>query len=318
MASYLDRIFADATLSENYNSQAYLNLLEALKIADETITRRIFATKGQWTKTKLNEIKALINHEIGQAYGGLFAGIADEAVEMANVSYGLMIGSLGTLLPIASMNEIANSKRLIQGYEFKELFDLTGENHARQLRREVAAGVSQGLTAEQIVNLYNIKSDSLSKGQITSNLRTAIFEAKRAGRDKAYEKLEKSGVIVGYEYVSTLDSNTTIWCREHDGRFYKTREEINKDLNHHFNCRADRVARTQNEIDRSRASETGAVDDTNYEKWYLSQPKDFQGKTLTNRQYELFLKGKYKVKSLADITKKQSLESIKSGLKQYL
>ncbi len=314
--TYIDLSFQEATLFENYVSKGYSDYLIALKLADERITQRILATKGEWTKTKLNDIKRAINEEISMAYGGLFESMQEESVTTANLVMGAVLGNEGTRISKSVMNDLLNSKRDIIGYTFKELFNLTEENQARQLRVIVSSGVSQGLPTDEIIRNYNIKSDKLSRGQLKSNIFTVISHSRDAGRHEAYKSLEDDDITRGYEYEATLDGRTSQYCRIHDNnKYYKSIEEIEHLIKVHFNCRSVFIPLPSlNLSSGQRASQFGATKHKNYESWYLSQDDNFHKTTLENKKYNAFLKGKYKVKSLADITKSQDLESIKKSL----
>ena len=312
--NFLDKLFTEATLFENLETQGYSDLIIALKLADEKITDRILKTKGEWTKSKLNEIKRLINDEITKAYGGLFGTLQDEVVETANLAYGYMLGTFATRLPKKVLEELVNSNRDIQGYTFKELFKLNEDNHARQLRVVLASGVAQGLTVDQIINNYNIKSDKLSKGVIAGNIFTVLAETRQQAHFKAYKDLEDMGVVEKYEYNSVLDSNTTLYCREHDGKIYDSIEAISKDIKVHFRCRSMALPLGEDTDPSLRASETGLTQQKTFEDWFINAPREVQKATLTNKKYEALLLGKYKVKSLADINKKTNLATVKRVL----
>ena len=124
------------TLLELYKSKGLTDTQINLKLALDKINQRILKTKGTWTRQKLNEVKKLISNEISNSYGGLFETMQDESVAIANISNGAILGSsLTSSLPTFAINDLMNSNRDIQGYTFKELFKLTEDNHARQLRR---------------------------------------------------------------------------------------------------------------------------------------------------------------------------------------
>lgn len=305
----LDKIILESTLFENYKGKSYDSLLASLKIAEQNILIQLAKTKGEWTKKRLNDMRKLIDEEIQKAYGGLFASLQDEGTEVASLVYGYYLNELGKSVPVAVAEQIVNSNRNIQGYQFKELFKISEEQTARALKVLVASGVNQGRSIDNIIRDFEIKSDKLSKANIRTNINTFIGESRTIARHQSYKELEKSGVIKSYEYFATMDSGTTIWCREHDSRKYDSLDEIEKDLHTHFNERSVALPITDNEEENERASQFGATTGS-YEKWFLDLPKDVQRSTLTNRQYENFLKKKYNVKSLNDITKVQSLGSI--------
>ena len=169
MIDFYNLTLAEQSLFYNYQSKGYDELLTALRLADEHISAKILKIPDDtWTKAKLNEIKRTIEDEIQASYGGIFEAMQKESVESAQIVMGATIGDVAVKLPKSTISDLTNSNREIRMgqdavYSFKELFKLTSDNHARQLRVVVASGVSNGLTSTQIVREYGIKSDALSK-----------------------------------------------------------------------------------------------------------------------------------------------------------
>ena len=309
----LDLNMKEQSLFEIYNSPAYNDTFIALKLADEKIQKAILKTKGDWTKKKLNEIKAEINNEINKAYGGLFENMQTEVSAVSQVIAGAYVSNYS--LPNSVIDDLINSNRQIQGYGFKELFDTTEANHARQLRVLLSSGVAQGQTALQIAREIGVKNSKLSKGQLKTNIYTTIADSRAVARHKSYEQLEKEDIIKGYIYDATLDGRTTIYCREHDQRkYYKPINEISHLINTHFNERSVFRPITETTQDSRRASQLGQVENQNYETWFKSQSKEFQKSTLENRRYSDFLNNKYKVKGLSDLNGSVDLKEIKTLL----
>lgn len=319
--NFYDLTLAEASLFENYKSKGYDDLLTALRLADEKIISDIYKTKGEWTRKNLSSVKRSINTEIGNAYGGLFESMQDESVETAQIVLGASLGKIGADLPKAVIDDLIGSKRLIRMseesvYEFKELFGLTSNNHARQLRVLISSGVAQGKTVNQIIRDYNIKSDKLSKGQLKSNIFTVIANSRDEGRYVAYKQLEDEGIIEAYLYDATLDSSTTIYCREHDQRKYFDKiENIQSEIKVHANCRS--IFRPIPLLDQegsTRASQIGETEELPYSQWYAKQSDSFKKSTLTNRRYNAYLKGNFKVSGLSDLNKKVPIETIRKEL----
>ena len=317
MLNFYDLTMREQTLYENYVSKGYSDLQIALQLADERITNRILKSKGDWTKAKRREIQALIQEEISSSYGGLFESMQRESITSAQVVLGATIGKVSAELPKAVISDLMNSQREIRMsesavYTFKDLFKLTEDNHVRQLKTLIASGIAQGQTAAQIVNEYTIKSELLTKGQIVGNIYTVISNSRDGGRYVAFKQLEDEGIIEGYIYDATLDSGTTVYCREHDQRVYNQPiEEIQKYIKVHARCRS--IFRPKPILSQSetRASQVGEVASEPYSKWYDRQSDEFKQSTLTNRNYNKYLKGQYKVKGLADIDKPTDLNVVK-------
>lgn len=327
MPSIYDINLASATLLEQYESQGYNDLLQALFLANDTIERNILKTQGVWTQRKLNEIKRLIDAEIGNAYGGLFASMQEESLAIAEINMNAVLGysSLATSLPKGAVDDLIKTTRPIQmsfnektkqatEYTFKDLFKLTEENHARQLKVTLAGGVAQGLTPAQIIKQYGIKSNALSKGQVKSNVFSVVTDSKNEGNYQGYKELESRGLIKYYEHVSVLDGGTSPICRSLDGRkYYMSIDEIPQGFKPilHGNCRSQLVPRTE-DSDQLRASQDGVIPQERYPVWFDKQSATFQRSVLGNKKYDLYKKGIYKINSLPDVVGNR-----KKDLKQY-
>lgn len=326
MPTIYDISLASTTLIEEYRSKGYDDTLQALLLANEKIKSAILKTNGVWTKSKLNEIKRLIDDEITRAYGGLFASLQDESVAIAEINLNAVLGFaiLTASLPKSAVNDLINSNRPIQmsynsktkeakEYTFKELFGLTSDNHARQLKVTLAGGVAQGLTADQIIRQYDIKSGQLSKGQLKSNVFTVITDSKNQGNYEGFKELEKRGLIKYYEHVSVLDGSTSDICRRLDNRKYYTKFEnipVGFRPPVHSQCRSQLIPRTTDDP-QLRTSQDGIIPEESYPTWFSKQPKSFQRSVLGNRRYKEYKEGKYKIESFPDVV------SGKKNLKQY-
>jgi SPP1 gp7 family putative phage head morphogenesis protein len=221
-------------------------------------------------------------------------------------------------VPTKVIDEITKSTRLIQGYEAKELFKVTSDNHARQLKVLVGAGVAQGMPASKIIQNIKQKSTKLTKGQLKTSVFTSITEARAVTRHDSYKKLESLGVVKGYEYVSTLDSRTSEYCRDHDGRkYYKEIDEIASEINVHFNCRS--VFKPISSKETTRASIDGPVPaNETYSEWFKRQPEDFQKTTLGSKKFKAYKSGAYKIGGLPDVRGTSlSLEKINETLQDH-
>lgn len=319
--SIYDITLASSVLIEEYQSKGYSDYLQVLLLANDKISQAILKTNGNWTASKLNEIKRLINDEITKSYGGLFEQLQDESVAIATINQNAVLGyaSLATTLPEYAVKDLIKSTRLIQmsedsQYEFKKLLEGTKETNIRVLRNTLAGLVATGKTPQEIARDLTFKSNKLSKGQIRSNIFTIVTDAKNQGNYQGYKELENRGLIKYYEHVSTLDSRTSDICMRLDGRkYYQKIDDIPSGLKPpiHGNCRSQLVPRTTDD-QQLRASQNGQIPEEKFPTWFVKQPKSFQRTALGNRKYKLYQDGIYKIESLPDVIGKK-----KRTLKQY-
>jgi len=319
MAYTYDRSLQEGTLFEMFEADAYTDTLKALKLAQQEIVMKILSIKGDtWTKRQLTEVRTLIDVEIAKAYTATLSTLQAELPAITSITAQNMLLTQFTKVPTAVLDAVTSNNFEVQGYTAKNLFKTTSDNHARQLRVLVASGVSQGKTTPTIINELIQKNSRLSKGQLKNAIFTTITEARAVSRYDSYDKMQKSGVIQGYEYVAALDSRTTEYCRNHDGRrYYKDIDEIQKYINVHFNCRSIFVPITKSTKIETRASQFGPVPNETYSKWFGRQNESFQRKTLGTNKFNLYKSGSYKIGGLVDATQRVlTLAAIKETLQK--
>ncbi len=318
MATIYDRTLQESTLFELFESEAYSDTVKSLLLAQQEIAAKILSIPGDtWTKRRLAEVKKLIDDTIAAAYANTLPALQIELSAVASVTAANVLLTSFTSVPTATIGEITSDSYLVQGYSAKDLFKSAEDNHARQLKVIVGAGVAQGKPASAIINDLMLKNSSLSKGQLKNAVFTTITEARATTRHGSYVKLEKSGVIKGYQYIATLDGRTTEYCREHDHRkYYKKIEEIQSEINVHFHCRSVFVPITETTRKTDRATTFGPIQDESYSKWFRRQPDSFKLTTLGRKKFDAYKDGDYKVHGLADVTGRNlSLKTVASTLK---
>lgn len=319
MPSMYDRLLQESTLFELFESEAYSDTVKSLILAQNDIAAKILSIKGDtWTKRRLAEVKKLVDELVRQAYAGTLPALQVELEAVAGITAQNVLAASFTSVPVSTISEITADSYLVQGYTSKELFKAAEDNHARQLKVIIGAGVSQGKPAQAIISDLMLKNSQLSKGQLRNAVFTTITEARAKTRHDSYVMMEKSGVITGYQYIATLDSRTTPYCQQHDHRIYRNKsiKDIQSEINVHFHCRSVFVPITESTRKTERASTFGPVQDESYSKWFRRQPDGFKLTTLGRKKYDAYKAGDYKVHGLPDVKGRNlSLKTIGGALK---
>lgn len=314
-----DRNLQESTLFELFQSEAHSDTIKALKLAQTEIAAKILLIEDNtWTKKRLKRIQKLIDTEIAKSYSGLLPGLQAELPGIAEITAKNMLLTKFDKVPTKVISEITSGSFNVQGYEAKKLFGTISENHARQLRVLVGSGVAQGKPSKTIVNELMTKSSKLSKAQLKNAVFTTITEARAVSRHESYKKMEKLGVITGYQYVATLDGRTTEYCRNHDNRIYrKGIDDISTEINVHFHCRSVFAPLTASSETDTRASMNGPVPDESYGTWFSRQPEKFQKTVLGAKKFEAYQNGSYKIGGLPDVIGKTLTASAISSALSY-
>lgn len=316
-ASIYDRELQESTLFELFKTESYTDTVKALKVAQADIVAKLLTVKdGTWTKKRLKATQKLIDKEIAASYAGTLSTLQGELPGVADVTAKNVLLTKFNKVPTKTITQITSNQLQVQGYSATDLFGTISDNHARQLRVLVGAGVAQGKTSKTIANELISKNSKLSKGQLKNAIFTTVTEARSVVRHESYRELEKLGVITGYQYVATLDGRTTEYCRDHDGRnYWRKIDEIQSEINVHFNCRSVFTPLTKTTEDTTRASMAGQIPDENYSSWFARQDDSFQRSVLGKQKYEAYKEGSYKIGGLPDVLgKAMTVEAIGNTL----
>ena len=170
-----------------------------------------------------------------------------------------------------------------------------GKNKAREIVRTVADGTTQGFTSQLLTNSISNLAP-MQKNQAGSLVRTLVNAVSTQARDDLFNA--NSDILEGYEWVSTLDSRTSLICMGRDGIIYPLNSSIKPPA--HFGCRSTMIAKIKPEYDllpngtRPAIGPNGASqvsEKTTYGSWLKKQPAAFQDEVLGDQRAALFRRG---------------------------
>ena len=261
----------------------------------------------QITKTFLNE------------YGDdLFKGLRDFGQAEAEFArQALLATTAAEVIAPASIRQIQASitkvpMKLLSGNKFSNItidqaVKTFSANKAKAIGQLIRDGSLLGRTSQEIskdvTDLVQVRTRQQSKTLV----QTATNHIGNQARSATYQA--NDDVIIGEEYVSTLDSNTTITCASLDGKIYDIGKGPLPPL--HYGCRSVRVPRVNpefnlgSEITGERASVNGPVSgDVTYGGWLKRQGGAVQDEVLGLDRAKLFRSGKLSIGRFTDDTGK--------------
>lgn len=284
--------------------------------------------KKQVIQAKLKELfkeaevfvkKSYENISIEQS--GLLVALAGlvERQSVNNINKALKTKYAKTSLSKRELEEVSNV--LIEGATSTELWARRGDAFNNKYKDTVRDGISKRLTGTEIIrNLEGNKTFKKRNGAFAGNYRsgglligTSINSVANKAREATFEN--NDDIILGIEWVSTLDSRTTTICKVLDGLIWdiNTKEPIGHDKSYpgssaHWGCRSAQVPvikkydeSMKNIPEQTRASMDGQVSDKlNYESWLKNKPDAFQKKTLGTKRHKLWQDGKIDFYDLTD------------------
>ena len=185
-----------------------------------------------------------------------------------------------------------------KGYTLGGMLDDFGPAHANLVMDQIRASIVLGDTTDELtrgirglVPLQSRKAATLA--------RTAVNHVSVQARKETLK--ENDDVLLGYEWVATLDSRTSLICMSRDGVIYKDYDNDPKPPAH-FNCRSTITPKVNPKFDlgadivgtRAAKGSGGAGQVSaglNYDQWLRKQSESFQNKVLGKGRAKLFRSG---------------------------
>lgn len=215
-----------------------------------------------------------------------------------------VIGQVGVTAAIPTAGQIytAMNTSLINipgspGYSMSRMLQDFDRHTLKQIELQIREAAVFGYTNKELTKKILDLEPTLGRGAATV-ARTATNHVSNQTRKLSMQ--ENDDVIEGYEWVSTLDSRTSLVCMARDGTIYR---DFDKDPKPpaHFNCRSTITMVVNPEYDlgpeggtRPSVGPDGVEQvkaSTTYSDWLKRQPASFQDKVLGPGRAKLFREG---------------------------
>lgn len=182
--------------------------------------------------------------------------------------------------------------------DFTKLLDDWGVDEVNRLTMAVKSGFVRGQTINQIikevVGASGLSDISLRNAKTIAQ--TAMMHVATEARMQTMQ--ENDDVVIGYEWVSTLDSRTSNICRYRDGMVFLFTDKFQPKPPAHHNCRSSVAPKLSPEFDifdegatrASKGADGGkqVSADQSYYGWLKSQPAGFQDEVLGPTRGQIF------------------------------
>lgn len=213
----------------------------------------------------------------------------------------------------------------IEGNTLSEWSEKVSQDRTQKIVNEVRKGIVEGDSNQEIVQRvrgtgqFAFKDGVLdqSRQNVAAITRTAVTEFSSTAREMTYQ--QNSNVIKSIQWVSTLDSRTTMICSVRDGKQFNIGDGPRPPA--HFACRSTTTPVTKSwrdlGIDRdeispsTRASMNGQVPETtDFQGWLHQQSNDVRKQVLGETRMKLFNKGELNLGDFVRNSLKQNHEVI--------
>ena len=243
----------------------------------ETLANQLDKPAGKWLEQIKSELKSFARYEADYQ--------AETIGEFVKVE--LTAPTVNQVWAAAKFQPLALGTKPV---DFEKLIDDWGIDEVSRLVMGVKTGFIQGQTAKQIIKdvVGAGGLSDISQRNAMSLAQTSVAHVASEARFETYK--ENDDVLIGYEWVSTLDSRTSPICRERDGTVYKFDDRSAPKPPAHFNCRSTTSPVLSPEFDfldegATRAAKgagggTTVDADTTYYGFLKNQPAAYQDEVL--------------------------------------
>lgn len=312
--------FIDAATRRQIFVERYSKGLEAQSRDDiarlfdevEILIRETPLTSKAATDRLKSEIRDLVATRITGDLDRITEQVVDFAVSEAEFTAEMLGGAITGEIELPS-HETIRSSVYMTGFSFSPGVNVLramqrfGETKASQAVQMIDDGLLMGETSTRLSRRVGSLL-KLSQTQAGSLVRTSISHSTTQARMRTMQT--NQDIFDGYEWVSTLDSRTSLICIARDGMVYKFRPESPLPPAH-FSCRSTVVPKVKDEFNllKDVTGERPAVGPsgpgtisakTTYSGWLRRQPKAFQEEVLGKERARLFRGGKISMSRFID------------------
>lgn len=255
------------------------------------------------------------------------------SLERAVINYSALTPSISVL-----MKDVFRTPLVLNGNAFALDDYVTGNdgivNKTREnVNRALFSGYAEGRTTQQIITSIKgsktVKGASIPKSKSNTErvVRTALNHVATTSRQRTYK--ENRSLVVGYQWLSTLDSRTSPICRDRDLTVYYYKDKFNPLPPAHDYCRStttpelnDNNPLKQKKGDGTRASRGAkggkqVSDNLSYYDWLKKQPASFQDQALGKTKGLIFRNSgltadEFKAVSVNQFGKPLTIEQLKA------
>lgn len=196
----------------------------------------------------------------------------------------------------------------------KPFIDNWTKSEINRVSSIIRTGYAMGETNQQIAQRIAGKGGTLSKKTKTNNaaiVRTSVNHLSTQAKQMVFDK--NDDIVIGYEWVSTLDGRTSDQCKSLSGEIFLNKKRGFKPKPPiHVNCRSTTspVLSSEYDLDESKGdiNSTGSSGkkkvsaNTTYYSFLKKQSKAFQDETLGTTKAKLFRDGGMTADQFAKLT----------------
>lgn len=257
------------------------------KLENEGATIR---NKSRYTAL-LSSINKTLNKYYSSATVDINSGLSDfidSEISFVDKSFNSILVDHDTILP--SQEQVfkaatSNPMQLQSGaVDLKTALASWKATEIKRANNFITLGFFQGQTSAQIAKQVKDSINGITKRNAMSIVRTSVNHLSNQTRQTYYK--ENSDIVIGYKVIATLDTHTTPFCRDIDGRNVLKDDSYQPMPPFHFGCRTSTTPLLNSKFDylksgATRSSKDGYVaSTTTYYDWLKTQSASVQNEVL--------------------------------------
>jgi hypothetical protein len=220
-----DEILSNAIRIERFTASEKKKLFKVFLQMQTELKAKLASGFTPYEKTRLTKLLKDCTDIINTFYGGIqsefdFVGLAK--AEAAATQTAIASIGLEASLPSAAVLKAMVSDSLIQGAPLKDWWEKMGADTAFKFSAQVRQGVAQGETLQQVImRIVGSKKKGIvgimeiSHRHASTLVHDSIMQIANDARMAVYKA--NADIMKGFEWLSTLDSNTCVSCMAYCG-----------------------------------------------------------------------------------------------------
>lgn len=333
-----DSAVRNQVLVEGLKSNEIKKILPFLREIDLYISKRLLGEElTSYSRTRLTALLAQTRKDIREILGNYQQELELSLINIAEYEAAFEAKALDnagfdSVVPAPNQVRAAifTQPLLVAGVDGGKLLEPFiadwAESDTKYLTNSIRRGVYEGQTNAQISKAIrgtvarNFKDGELGlvKRHSDAITRTAVQFVASTARFETWK--ENEAILIGYKWLSTLDSRTTVICRSLDGKVYKFGKGPRPPA--HINCRSTTTAELDGRYKRFDLSDTRAARSTTtgktvsvpssetYYSWLKKQPASFQDEVIGPVRGKLLRDGGLSAERFADLQLNRNFKPI--------
>jgi len=316
-------------LDSTVRNQVYLEGLKAnqvdrfgkfLKRIDKDLRERLTRDDlTSYTRTRLTRLLSSVNKNLDKIFNEFQGQLELDLVEIAEYESEFEARSLQNAIDEQGFESVIPAQAQVKAAVFSQPLSVRGPDGGKllspfikdwaktdrnRLVGVIRQGFFEGQTNFQIIQaLRGTKANNFRDGALAivnrnaeAIVRTSVQHVASVSRFETWSR--NSNVVKGYEWVSTLDSRTTIQCQSLDGRVFALGKGPKPPI--HIRCRSTTIASLDKKYNFLKEGQTrasngpkgkGPAPNQDYYTWLKKQPVEFQNDVLGVQRAKLLRDG---------------------------